>query len=56
MPLNLAPEEEAAVERLLRTDIVQNEMGAENWDLTEDEENVLWGVIKRLEEIPGSSS
>ena len=40
-----------ALIRLIHTDEVQLEMGAENWDLTEDEETTLWGLINRTKAI-----
>lgn len=51
--LNLTPDEEQAVALVLRSSVVQNAIGAEEWDLTEDEENLLWGVINRLEKDDG---
>ena len=43
----LTEEEVKALIRLIHTDEVQLEMGAENWDLTENEENTLWDLIER---------
>jgi hypothetical protein len=45
--IELTKEEVKALIRLIHTDEVQREMGAENWDLTEDEEYTLWGLIKK---------
>jgi len=46
---NLNEAEEAVLERVLASTVFRNLMGAEEWDLTEDEEWVLWGLIKRVE-------
>lgn len=51
---NLTTDEKQAIAALLRTSIVQNEMGAENWDLTEEQEELLWGVIDRLSQESNS--
>ena len=40
--------EKDAIAALLLTDIVRLEIGAENWNLTEEQENALWSVIDRL--------
>lgn len=41
--------EARVIERLLQQRVLQDEIGAENWDLAEDEETVLWEIIKRIE-------
>lgn len=45
----LSEKEKEAITRLLKSDVIQNEMGAENWDLTEEEENLIWNIINRLD-------
>ena len=44
----LTDEEIELVKRVLSTTVVQNEIGAENWDLTEEEEMKLWDLIHKL--------
>jgi hypothetical protein len=46
--MNLTLEEDRIVHKLLLTDIIKWELGAENWDLTEEEEEKLWALIERL--------
>jgi hypothetical protein len=46
--MNLTLEEDRIVHKLLLTDIIKLELGAENWDLTEEEEEKLWTLIERL--------
>jgi len=45
--VNFTESESKALIKLIHTDEVQFEMGAENWDLTEDEELTIWALIKR---------
>jgi hypothetical protein len=45
---NLTAEEQAIVRKLLLSDVVKWALGAENWDLTEAEEEKLWSLIERL--------
>lgn len=51
--LNLTPEEQQIVQKLLLSDVVKYAIGAENWNLTEEEENKLWTIIERLEKLVG---
>lgn len=44
--VTLNDEHARVLRRLIDTDQVQLEIGAENWDLTEAEENTLWEIIK----------
>jgi hypothetical protein len=46
----LTPEEQAVVRKVLLSTQVQNEIGAENWTLTETEEMTLWDVIHKLDQ------
>lgn len=46
---NLTPEQQEVVRKALMSNVVKMEMGAENWDLTEAEEMLLWEVIDRLD-------
>jgi hypothetical protein len=42
-------EEMEVIVKVLTSDTVQNIIGAEEWDLTEEEEMLLWKIIKRME-------
>jgi hypothetical protein len=42
-------EEMGVVVKVLTSETVQNIIGAEEWDLTEEEETLLWKIIERLE-------
>lgn len=44
----LTKEEQQALINLLKSSVIANEMGAENWDLSEEEETHIWAIIKRL--------
>jgi hypothetical protein len=46
MPNQLSDEDALILRKVIKSDVVQNEIGAENWDLTEAEEMRLWGIIK----------
>ena len=46
--LELSAEEQTIVRKLLVSDVVKWALGAENWDLTEAEENKLLTIINRL--------
>jgi hypothetical protein len=50
---NLTDAEANALAALLCTTTVQNEMGAENWDLSEEQEGALWPLIHRVEAAAG---
>jgi hypothetical protein len=45
----LTIEEKAAVEKALLSQALQNLIGAEEWDLSEEEENHLWTAISKVE-------
>lgn len=42
-----------ALRNLLLSEEVQNLMGAEEWNLTEEEEMLLWDIIRREEKRGG---
>lgn len=45
---DLTDEEKGVIEKVLTSDVVKLAIGAEEWDLTEDEEMILWNVIDKL--------
>ena len=44
----LTDDEKAILQKVILSDAVQQLIGAEEWDLTEDEEMALWGLIARV--------
>lgn len=48
--LPLSPEQERVLIRVLKSRTFQNIIGAEEWDLTEAEEMILWQIIKSLDQ------
>jgi hypothetical protein len=51
--MTLSDAEAAVVRKVLLSDHVQLAIGAENWSLTLEEENILWTIIRRLEQEEG---
>lgn len=49
-PFNLNPEQVSVLKSVLLTDTLQYLIGAEEWDLTEDEEMILWDIIAKAKE------
>lgn len=47
--ITLTPEEFEVVAKVLQSTVVQNLIGGEEWDLTEEDEGVLWDVIRKIE-------
>jgi len=47
---DLTDDEMEAVRKVLLSRTLQMLIGAEEWDLTEEEEIHLWGAIRRLED------
>lgn len=45
----LTPEEIDAIKQALISDAFKNLIGAEEWDLSEADENLLWDAIKKIE-------
>lgn len=45
----LTPEEIAALKKALLSDAIRYLIGAEEWDLTEKEEQHLWNAIHKME-------
>ena len=45
---NLTTEEKEVMKKVLLSTPLQNLLGAEEWDLTEPEEEILWSIIERL--------
>ena len=45
---DLTPEELAVIRKVLLSDALKNLIGGEDWDLTEQEEQLLWDVIDRI--------
>lgn len=45
--MGLATEEARVVRKIFRSNVFQNLIGDEQWDLTEDEEMLLWAIINR---------
>ena len=37
------------IRKVLLSDAIQNLIGAEEWDLTEEEEMTLWEIIRKIE-------
>lgn len=49
MQIELDDAEKEVIGKALCSGAVQNLMGAEEWSLSEDEENLLWAVIDKFE-------
>jgi hypothetical protein len=49
---NLTPDEWRIVRAVLLSDVVKWALGAENWDLSEADEEKLWALIERLKVLP----
>lgn len=47
--LPLTPEEERVLEEVLKSQALQNLIGAEQWDLSEEDEKILWRIIRKVE-------
>ena len=45
----MTPEEMEIVKKVLTSNAVQLLIGAEEWDLTDDEETKLWEIIEKIE-------
>lgn len=52
VPGTAPPSEKAVLRKVLMSKAFQELIGAEEWDLTEQEEEILWGAIKRLTATP----
>lgn len=48
MALTLTPQRMAILKVVITSSAVEDLIGAERWDLTEDEEDELWLMIKEL--------
>lgn len=44
----MTPEEQALLLKIFNSVAFQNLIGSEEWDLTEDEENRLWYLIRKM--------
>lgn len=49
----LDEEDHKVLAKILDSGVFQDEIGAENWDLSEEDEGRLWIIIDRYKEIYG---
>lgn len=45
---NLTDEQKEVIAKVLKSDVIRLAIGAEEWDLTEEEEEILWTIINQL--------
>lgn len=50
---SLDEEDHKVLAKVLASDEVQNEIGAENWNLSEEDEERLWKIIERYKDSYG---
>ena len=46
-PMALSTDDAHVIRKVLASSVLRNAIGAEEWDLTEDEEMRLWKIINR---------
>ncbi|QIG76544.1 hypothetical protein EVC27_019 [Rhizobium phage RHph_I1_6] len=47
--MNWTPEQIEIIKKVLKSDVIRLAMGADEWDLTEEEEEKLWEIINALD-------
>jgi hypothetical protein len=50
MKLNLSDEESRVLCEAITSDVFRNLIGAEEWDLSEPDEMILWDIINRVKD------
>ncbi|QIG68756.1 hypothetical protein EVB68_019 [Rhizobium phage RHph_Y2_6] len=47
--MNWTPEQIEIIKKVLKSDVIKLAIGADEWDLSEEEEEKLWEIIKGVD-------